>query len=623
MQDGEDYTVDRNVVGEKHQRSGDYESRINEPTEGLNESLECEVENSVCQQQKNSPLPPPLPPITSIGWERFLPVKSLKVLLVENDDSTRHVVNALLRNCSYEVTAVANGLEAWKFLENLSNNVDIVLTEVVMPSLTGIGLLDKIMSHMTLKTIPVIMMSSHDSMGIVFKCLSKGAVDFLVKPIRKNELKNLWQHVWRRCHSSSGSGSESGVQTQKSIKSKRFDSDDNDRRSDNDSMDYDEKNGSDNGSGAQSSWTKHAPESPQPPAPGDHLAEAPDSTCAQVIHLKPGPFSKDYFRSSSECSKQKDQCDDDMHEKDSKIKIHHSDGDRNNPSGEITAKAADLIATMSVQASNSLHRFTDKDTIINEDSQSFELSLKRLRSIGGDGVGCTDDRYVLRRSDLSAFSRYNTSTASGRNPYNMPKGDSDFNTTCIPAVTHEVGPTREVIMKSTVLNENESSSVVHPTHNKLREKIDLPSNLPCDRNQMAPKKIASVAKPCGSSNMDNGLADTNLGNYSMNVSISGSHHGSNAPNGRTNIESENGLTEKTEAAGCNGSGTGSGSGMDESRFAQRVAALTKFRQKRKQRCFQKKVRYQSRKKLAEQRPRIRGQFAKHTAHNHADHEADD
>ena len=54
------------------------------------------------------------------------------------------------------VTAVANGLEAWKVLANLSNNVDIVLTEVVMPSLSGIGLLDKIMSHITLKTIPVI-----------------------------------------------------------------------------------------------------------------------------------------------------------------------------------------------------------------------------------------------------------------------------------------------------------------------------------------------------------------------------------------------------------------------------------------------------------------------------------
>ena len=47
----------------------------------------------------------------------------------------------------------------------------------------------------------VAVMSSHDSMGLIFKCLSKGAVDFLVKPIRKNELKILWQHVWRRCQS--------------------------------------------------------------------------------------------------------------------------------------------------------------------------------------------------------------------------------------------------------------------------------------------------------------------------------------------------------------------------------------------------------------------------------------
>lgn len=37
-----------------------------------------------------------------VCWERFLHLRSLKVLLVENDDSTRHLVTALLRNCSYE-----------------------------------------------------------------------------------------------------------------------------------------------------------------------------------------------------------------------------------------------------------------------------------------------------------------------------------------------------------------------------------------------------------------------------------------------------------------------------------------------------------------------------------------
>lgn len=44
-------------------------------------------------------------------------------------------------------------------------------------------------------------MSSYDSLDIVFRCLSKGAADYLVKPVRKNELRNLWQHVWRKCHS--------------------------------------------------------------------------------------------------------------------------------------------------------------------------------------------------------------------------------------------------------------------------------------------------------------------------------------------------------------------------------------------------------------------------------------
>jgi len=41
-------------------------------------------------------------------------------------------------------------------------------------------------------------MSSHDSVSMAFRCMLKGAADFLIKPVRKNELRNLWQHVWRR-----------------------------------------------------------------------------------------------------------------------------------------------------------------------------------------------------------------------------------------------------------------------------------------------------------------------------------------------------------------------------------------------------------------------------------------
>lgn len=163
----DDKEVRNSVVGEGHGLSEEDESRINEVADDLNDGREVVVwAQAGLQKQQLPPPPPPPPPLpplqqqNSLGpvvrWERFLPLRSLKVLLVENDDSTRQVVSALLRNCSYEVTTASNGLEAWKILKYLENHIDLVLTEVVMPCLSGIGLLCKIMNHKTCKNIPVI-----------------------------------------------------------------------------------------------------------------------------------------------------------------------------------------------------------------------------------------------------------------------------------------------------------------------------------------------------------------------------------------------------------------------------------------------------------------------------------
>ncbi|KAF2564940.1 hypothetical protein F2Q70_00018759 [Brassica cretica] len=136
-------------------------------------------------------------------WERFLPKISLRVLLVEADESTRQIVSALLRKCSYRVAAVADGLKAWEMLKGKPESVDLILTEVDLPSISGYALLTLIMENDTCKNIPVIMMSTQDSVNTVYKCMLKGAADYLVKPLRRNELRNLWQHVWRRQSSQS------------------------------------------------------------------------------------------------------------------------------------------------------------------------------------------------------------------------------------------------------------------------------------------------------------------------------------------------------------------------------------------------------------------------------------
>ncbi|KAH9731227.1 Two-component response regulator-like PRR95 [Citrus sinensis] len=128
-------------------------------------------------------------------WESFLPRMVLRVLLVEADDSTRQIISALLRKCGYRVAAVPDGLAAWETLKCRPHSIDLVLTEVELPSISGFALLTLVMEHDVCKNIPVIMMSSHDSISMVLKCMLKGAADFLIKPVRRNELRNLWQHL--------------------------------------------------------------------------------------------------------------------------------------------------------------------------------------------------------------------------------------------------------------------------------------------------------------------------------------------------------------------------------------------------------------------------------------------
>lgn len=700
----------RNVLLDDQQGLGSSEEGESRFNENVGNGSEAAVQiHASPQQQSQGPV---------ICWDRFLPIRSLKVLLVENDDSTRHVVSALLRNCSYEVTAVANGIQAWKILEDLSNHIDLVLTEVVMPFLSGIGLLSKLMSHKTFKNIPVIMMSSHDSMGIVFKCLSKGAVDFLVKPIRKNELKNLWQHVWRRCHSSSGSGSESGTQTKRSVKLKSNDESDNTSSSsderDNGSIGLSIRDGSDNGSGTQSSWTKRAAQvdSPRPISEWDQLADAPDSTCAQVIHTKPESFSNRWVHrtDTKERPLQNEQLDNVAMGQDLEMGITrnsdlqlklpelgskpiykgHAEQRSEGAKTKVRDQTANLISVLAScnkpNGNLGISQMNDKASCSSKESPSLELSLKRLRGVGDIGTVAQDDCHVLRHSDQSAFSKYNTTSSANQvaagkvgscspleNGSVKMKAETALNSTSPPnqqsngsSNNNDMASTSKYVTpkpESAITNKSESTMAFkyyNPPQNghvcpPVQRKADDVAintaqaqtrgsphqvqvqhhhhyyhhyhhhvhNPQLENDELSQNNMAAAAPQCGSSNIcGGGAVEGNIanhrgnGNYSVNGSASGSNHGSNGQNGSStalnaggqNMESDNGVAGNSGVGGLNG--RISGNPMDEDRFAQREAALTKFRQKRKERCFEKKVRYQSRKRLAEQRPRVRGQFVR-------------
>ncbi|KAK7285113.1 hypothetical protein RJT34_19873 [Clitoria ternatea] len=632
-------------------------------------------------------IPPQQPHGATVRWERFLHLRSLNVLLVENDDSTRHVVTALLRNCSYEVIEAANGLQAWKILEDLTKHIDLVLTEVAMPCISGIGLLCKIMAHKTRKNIPVIMMSSHDSMGLVFKCLSKGAVDFLVKPIRKNELKNLWQHVWRRCHSSSGSGSESGTQTQKSVKSKSLEKFDNSSGSDdedeNGSAGLNNGDGSDDGSGTQSSWTKQAVEidSPKPVSKWNQITECPDSTCAQVVHSNAEICgTKVIPLATHECPEPKEQLETSKFNE--QITGGQLDLNYKNQSSKVRGRGRSSSDAITSTSDSKMHvgefeapirrlnssDIENKATTKNEELPSLELSLKRLRGVKDAAIKIQDERNVLRRSDLSAFSRYKAASnaktfptgcvgsnsphdnslevtkkhssretqshSSGNPPKQNSNGTSNnidmgsttnnvfiaavkgepaavSTTTCLYQSSAFQAIKNNLVCKQVVNTEDVTATEMlapprlgtkdstapdfhchYENHNCIANTMQR--QLSSDNCDALLNKMAATAPHCGSSNAVEVLVEGNIGNYSVNRSASGSNHGSNGQNGSstainagmTNIESNNRI--EGNCGSGDGSGSRSANKVDQIKTSQREAALTKFRQKRKERCFREK-----------------------------------
>ncbi len=107
-----------------------------------------------------------------------------RVLVVDDEPSTRKVLHGLLSQAGYEVSCASNGLEAVRILNNVGPH--IVITDWEMPVMDGLQLCREIRHSDTVGFVYAIILTSHTDR--VVEAFDAGADDFLPKPPKKAEL---------------------------------------------------------------------------------------------------------------------------------------------------------------------------------------------------------------------------------------------------------------------------------------------------------------------------------------------------------------------------------------------------------------------------------------------------
>jgi putative two-component system response regulator len=102
------------------------------------------------------------------------------IFIVDDDRYVLESVSILLRESGFSVTSFSSGHDAIR--QFVTEPVDLILTDINMPGMTGIELLEKI-RYLDRET-PVLLMTAYADLDTAVRAIQKGAFDFIIKPYR-------------------------------------------------------------------------------------------------------------------------------------------------------------------------------------------------------------------------------------------------------------------------------------------------------------------------------------------------------------------------------------------------------------------------------------------------------
>ncbi len=109
-----------------------------------------------------------------------------KILIVDDEPETVRILSVMLGMRGYEVSKAFRGLQALEMIAR--QPPDVVLLDVMLPDVDGIGVLRRLRSAPATRDLPVVLISARSSDEAIGTALAAGATDYVVKPFNRADL---------------------------------------------------------------------------------------------------------------------------------------------------------------------------------------------------------------------------------------------------------------------------------------------------------------------------------------------------------------------------------------------------------------------------------------------------
>jgi two-component system, chemotaxis family, chemotaxis protein CheY len=109
-----------------------------------------------------------------------------RILAADDSPSVRQVVNFVLTGAGYDVVEAVDGKDALSKLG--STPVSLIVTDLNMPNLDGVGLIKAVRSHPAHRLTPILMVTTESSSEKKQEGRSAGATGWVVKPFTPDQL---------------------------------------------------------------------------------------------------------------------------------------------------------------------------------------------------------------------------------------------------------------------------------------------------------------------------------------------------------------------------------------------------------------------------------------------------